>query len=43
MRSAIIDGLVFAALVIVATAWVGTVSTSQNQSINRAHAALRSR
>jgi hypothetical protein len=36
---------ILAPVVIVAVfaLWVGAVSTSQNQSINRAHAALRSR
>jgi hypothetical protein len=43
MRNTIIDGLAFLALVIVATAWVAGVSTSQGQSIDRAHAVLRSR
>jgi hypothetical protein len=43
MRSAIIDGLALVALVLAAVAWTVGVSTSQGQSITRAHAALRSR
>ena len=43
MRSAIIDGLALVALVLAAVAWTVGVSASQNQSITRAHAALRSR
>lgn len=43
MRDIIADALLCAVLAACAVLWVGAVSTSQNQSINRAHAALRSR
>jgi len=40
MRSAIIDGLAFIALILAAVAWTVGVSASQGQSIDRAHAAM---
>ena len=43
MRDIIADVLLFAAFAACAALWVGAVSASQNQSIDRAHAALRSR
>jgi len=43
VRNAIADALLFAVFAACAALWVGAVSASQNQSIDRAHAALRSR
>jgi hypothetical protein len=43
VRDAIADAVLFAAFAVCAALWVGAVSTSQGQSIDRAHAALRSR
>ena len=37
------DALLFAVLVAAAAIWTVGVSTSQNESIDRAHAVLRSR
>jgi hypothetical protein len=43
MRDILADALLFVAFAVCAALWVGAVSASQNQSIDRAHAALRSR
>jgi hypothetical protein len=43
MRNAIADAVLFAVFAICAALWVGAVSTSQGQSIDRAHAVLKSR
>ena len=43
MRDAIADAVLFAVFAACAAVWVGAVSTSQNQSIDRAHAARGSR
>lgn len=43
MRDILADALLFAVFAACAALWVGAVCTSQDQSIDRAHAALRSR
>ena len=43
MRDHVIDAVLCAVLVTAAAIWTAGVSTSQNQSIDRAHAVLRSR
>ncbi len=43
MRDHVIDAVLFAVFAVCAALWVGAVSTSQNASIDRAHAVLKSR
>jgi hypothetical protein len=43
MRDIIADAVLCAVLAVCAALWVGAVSTSQGQSIDRAHAVLKSR
>jgi hypothetical protein len=43
MRDTLIDGLALIALILAAVAWTVGVSTSQDASIDRAHAAMTRR